>query len=119
MNLRLLYIDPGTGSMLFSILIGAAAAIFFVSRAVIIKAKILFSGGNTKNAKNRHKCVIYAEDKRYWNLFKPVVDEFEKRKYPLIYLTSSKDDPCFESVYNHIVFEYIGEGNKAFARLNL
>ena len=114
-----LYIDPGTGSMLFSILIGAAATIYFVARAVIIKAKVLFSGGKTQAAKNRHKCVIYAEDKRYWNLFKPVVDEFEKRNFPILYLTSSKEDPCFESAYNNIVFEYIGEGNKAYARLNL
>jgi len=119
MNLHLLYIDPGTGSMLFSIIIGAAAAVYFVARAVIIKAKVLFSGGKAQASKSRHKCVIYAEDKRYWNLFKPVLDEFEKRNFPLLYLTSSKDDPCFESAYNHIVFEYIGEGNKAFAHLNL
>jgi hypothetical protein len=105
--------------MLFSILIGAAATIYFIARAVIIKAKVLFSGGKAKSAKSRHKCVIYAEDKRYWNLFKPVLDEFEKRNFPLLYLTSSKDDPCFKFAYNHIVFEYIGEGNKSFARLNL
>jgi len=104
--------------MLFSILIGATATIYFVARAVIIKAKVLFSGGKAQSAKSRHKCVIYGEDKRYWNLFKPVLDEFEKRNFPILYLTSSKDDPCFELTYNHIVFEYIGEGNKAFARLN-
>jgi hypothetical protein len=119
MNLNLLYIDPGTGSMLFYILISAAATLYFVARAVIIKVKLLFFGGKTQSAKSRHKCVIYAEDKRYWNLFKPVVDEFEKRNFPLLYLTSSKDDPCFEVSYKHTVFEYIGEGNKAFASLNL
>jgi len=35
MNLYPLYIDPGTGSMLFSILIAAAAAVYFMARAVI------------------------------------------------------------------------------------
>ena len=40
----LLYIDPGTGSMLFSILIGAAATLFFLFKALIIKIKILISG---------------------------------------------------------------------------
>ena len=30
MSQFLLYIDPGTGSMLFSILIGAAATLFFL-----------------------------------------------------------------------------------------
>jgi predicted lysophospholipase L1 biosynthesis ABC-type transport system permease subunit len=42
MTLYPLYIDPGTGSMLFSILIGAAATVFFVFRALLIKAKIFF-----------------------------------------------------------------------------
>ena len=118
MNLYPLYIDPGTGSMLFSILIAAAAAVYFMARAVIIKIKVLFSGGKTAADTNRRQCVIYAEDKRYWNLFKPIVDELEKRNFPLLYLTSSKDDPCFENTYRHIACEYIGQGNKAFARLN-
>ena len=44
MNLFLpLYIDPGTGSMLFSILIGAAATLFFLGKAAILKLKLLFS----------------------------------------------------------------------------
>jgi hypothetical protein len=33
-----LYIDPGTGSMLFSILIGAAATIYFLAGALFIMA---------------------------------------------------------------------------------
>ena len=36
-----LYIDPGTGSMLFSVLIGAAATLFFLARALILKLKVL------------------------------------------------------------------------------
>ena len=38
-----LYIDPGTGSMLFSILIGAAATLFFLGKAAWIKIKLLFT----------------------------------------------------------------------------
>ena len=37
----LLYIDPGTGSMLFSILIGAIATLYFLGRAAILKAKMM------------------------------------------------------------------------------
>ena len=45
MNLFLpLYIDPGTGSMLFSILIGAAATLFFLSKAMLLKLKVIFAG---------------------------------------------------------------------------
>lgn len=46
MNLTVLalYIDPGTGSMLFSILIGAAATLFFLAKALFLKLKLFFSG---------------------------------------------------------------------------
>ena len=39
-----LYIDPGTGSMLFSIVIGAAATLFFLAKAVFLKLKLLLAG---------------------------------------------------------------------------
>ena len=115
-----LYIDPGTGSALFSILIGAAATLYFLSRALIIKLKVLLSGGKTaKNDSIVYPYVIYSEGKQYWNVFKPVLEEFEKRKINLLFLTSSEDDFVFASPWKYIKAEYIGEGNRAFARLNL
>jgi CDP-glycerol glycerophosphotransferase (TagB/SpsB family) len=117
LNLLPLYIDPGTGSMLFSIIIGATAAVYFVFRALLVKVKLFFAGGRVKQG-IKNKFVIYAEDKRYWSLFKPVVEEFEKRKIDLLYLTSSRDDPAFSAGLQYTKAEYIGEGNKAFSRLN-
>ncbi|GHV79754.1 CDP-glycerol glycerophosphotransferase [Spirochaetia bacterium] len=115
-----LYIDPGTGSMLFSIVIGAAATLYFLARALIIKMKVFFSGGRAAAlAGIAHPCVIYSEGRQYWNLFKPVLDEFEKRRTELLFLTSAEDDPVFETGYLFIKAEFIGEGNKAFAHLNM
>lgn len=117
-----LYIDPGTGSMLFSILIGAAATVFFLFRALILKIKFFFSGkkdGNAQVDSSYKPYVIYNEGNQYWNTFKPVVEEFEARKIPLEYLTSSKNDPIFEQKYNYVKAEFIGEGNSAFAKLNM
>ncbi len=117
-----LYIDPGTGSMLFSILIGAAATVFFLFRALILKIKFFFSGkkdGSAQVDSSYKPYVIYNEGNQYWNTFKPVVEEFEKRKIPLEYLTSSKNDPVFEQKYNYVKAEFIGEGNTAFAKLNM
>jgi hypothetical protein len=115
----LLYIDPGTGSMLFSILIGAAATLYFLFRALIIKLKVVFSGGRKRASANTlHAFVIYSEGKQYWNVFKPIFDEFEKVKQEILFLTSSEDDPVFDSEYLYVKSEFIGEGNKAFARLN-
>ena len=122
MNNFLLYIDPGTGSMLFSILIGAAATLFFVAKAAWIKFKILLSGkkdGSGVVDASYKTYVIYNEGNQYWNVFKPVTDEFEKRKIPLMYYTSSKTDPIFDQKYEFVTSEYIGEGNTAFAKLNM
>jgi hypothetical protein len=120
MNLPLLYIDPGTGSALFSILIGAAATIYFLGRALIIKLKVVLSGGKAANAASvEHPFVIYCEGKQYYNVFKPILDEFENRKVGLLYLTSSQDDPVFDTTWNFVKAEFIGEGNRAFAHLNM
>ncbi|GHT66814.1 CDP-glycerol glycerophosphotransferase [Spirochaetia bacterium] len=120
LHFNLLYIDPGTGSMLFSILIGAAAALYFLARALIIKLKVFVSGGSgASSAVISHPYIIYSEGKQYWNVFSPILDEFEKNETGLLYLTSSEDDPVFKSAYRFIKSEYIGEGNRAFARLNM
>lgn len=118
----LLYIDPGTGSMLFSILIGAAATLFFLAKAAFIKLKIILSGKKDSSGivdASYKPYVIYNEGNQYWNVFKPVVDQFESRKIPLTYYTSAKQDPIFDGKYEYVKAEYIGEGNTAFAKLNM
>lgn len=119
MTLNLLYIDPGTGSMLFSILIGALATVYFLSRAAFLKLKFILTGKKGVIDKSSHKYVIYNEDKRYWNVFKPVLDAFEKHETEITYFTSYKEDPVFSCNYNYVAPQYIGEGNTAYAKLNL
>lgn len=112
-----LYIDPGTGSMLFSIFIGLAAASYFLFRTLLIRVKFIFTGRKARNAK-KYQIVIYSEGRHYWNVFSPVLEALERRAQPAHYLTSAADDPFFEKRYECITGEYIGEGNKAFTRLN-
>ena len=114
----LLYIDPGTGSMLISVLLGAVATIYFFLRALIIRVKASFSSSKHKySIDNAFPYVIYGENPRYWNLFKPVVDEFEKRQIPLLYLAPDEKDPVFGNSYTHITPKAIGEGSKAYGYL--
>lgn len=40
-----LYIDPGTGSMLFSLAVGILTAGVFAFRALALKLKFIFTGG--------------------------------------------------------------------------
>jgi hypothetical protein len=113
----LLYIDPGTGSMLFSIFIGLAAALYFLFRTFLLKIKS-FVFGKKKVLQKYSEYVIYNEANHYWPVFHPVAEEFEERKINLLYLTSSETDPVFEKNYTYVHPEYIGSGNKAFTTLN-
>lgn len=46
------------------------------------KIKFIINGGLAgKAVKNSVPYVIFSDSKRYWNVFKPVCDEFEARKY--------------------------------------
>lgn len=116
-----LYIDPGTGSMLFSILIGATATLFFLAKAAWLKIKLFFAGKDNSSAADTgsKKYVIYNEGRQYINLFEPILNECESRKLDVTYYTSYEQDPLLERKWEHIQCEYIGEGNKAFARLNM
>lgn len=116
-----LYIDPGTGSMLFSLFIGIATAGVFGLRALFLKLKFILSGGklSKEESANSIPFVIFSDHKRYWNIFKPICDEFEKRNIPLTYYSASQDDPAFSENYKTVKTEFIGEGNKAFAKLNM
>lgn len=114
----LFYIDPGTGSMLFSIVIGLVTMLYFVGKAAFLKLKLVLSGGKAVTNGDRYPFVIYSEGDRYWNVFKPIVEEFEKRQVPVVFYTSSEKDPVFSGQYTYVKPEFIGEGNKAFTRLN-
>jgi len=113
------YIDPGTGSMLFTIVIGIATTLFFVLRGLFIKFKFALHGGNAKGDASKIPLVIYTDSKRYWNVFQPICDELEKRQIRCEYWTASSDDPVFQESYSYISPKFIGEGNKGFARLNV
>ena len=114
------YIDPGTGSMLFTVLIGILGAGIYGLRTLGMKLRFWFSGG--KDAKIQQDSIpiaIYSDSKRYWNLFGPICREFDRRGQAVVYLTSSPDDPALEENFDHVKCEFIGEGNKGFAKLNM
>ncbi len=119
-NMNFLYIDPGTGSMLFSLFIGLAAAVTFGARALFMKLKFILSGGKaSKEDSKKIPFVIFSDHKRYWNVFKPICDEFEKRGVDIVYYTASADDPALSNNYTHVKAQYLGEGNKPYAKLNM
>lgn len=115
----LLYIDPGTGSMLFTILIGIISAAFYSLRMLFINLRFRISGGKIKGNNEKVPFVIFSDDKRYWNIFEPICREMDNRGRDIVYMTASEDDPALETTYSHVKAIFVGKDNKAFARLNL
>lgn len=114
------YIDPGTGSMLFTVLIGILGAGVYALRDFFVKLRFYLSGGKAASASDeRPAFVIFSDHKRYWNVFQPICDEFERRGEKIIYMTASEDDPALAMPYEHVEAQFIGEGNKAYAKLNM
>lgn len=116
-NIRL-YIDPATGSMLFSVLLGVFITAGFFLRMLLIKAKTLIGGKSATTSAGHKKYLLFSDDKRYWNNFMPILNEFEKREIDVAFWTSSEDDPVFSREYKYVHPEFIGKGNKAFVKLN-
>ena len=114
----ILYIDPGTGSMLFTVLLGLIGAAVYSLRMLFIKLRFAISGGKVKADNKKIPIAIFADDKRYWTIFEPICRELNKRGVDVLYMTASPDDPGLDNPYEHVRGEYIGAGNKAFSKLN-
>ena len=112
------YIDPGTGSMLFTILIGVIGAAIYSLRMLFIKLRFKMSGGKVTIEDKAVPFVIFSDNKRYWNIFEPVCREMDKRGKDVLYITASHDDPVFDCNLEHIKAECIENENKLFSRLN-
>ena len=114
------YLDPGTGSMLLSALIGIFATAFFAIKAIYYKLAAFFlSLFGIKIEKNEQDLVFYSEGGNYWTTFKPILIALDKMEVEAVYLTSSSEDPGLSYCFSHIKTRYIGKGNKAYAYLNM
>lgn len=114
------YLDPGSGSMLFSAVIGIVATVFFIIKSVFYKILDIpsyFRG--IKRDRSRHSIVFYSEGPQYWNVFMPVIRELDKKGVKILYLSSSRNDPGLNSGFSNVESRCIGEGNKAFFTLNM
>ena len=114
-----LYIDPGTGSMLFAILVGILGTLRYLFKNGLVRLRFLLNGGKkTDTNTDRIPFVIFSDDKRYWTVFEPVCREFDRRGVDIVYMTASPDDPALDNPYGHVKAQFIGRNNRAFAKMN-
>ena len=113
-----LYIDPGTGSMLFTILLGVIGAAFYSARMLFMRLRQRAGGGKVEINQDRIPLVIFSDHKRYWNIFEPICAELDRRGVDVVYLTASEDDPALNCPYAHVKAEFVGPDNRVFTRLN-
>ena len=59
------YIDPGTGSMLFTVLIGVIGAAIYSMRMFVMKMKSKLGGGKAEVNDKRIPLVIFSDNKIY------------------------------------------------------
>jgi hypothetical protein len=115
----LLYIDPGTGSLLMSIIIGFTITIVYSLKNLFYKAISFFDGKKYRGTNNfSGELVFFNEGVKYWNVFKPVLDELERQNKRFVYLTADKDDPGLNinpEICNSL---YLGDMNQALLALN-
>jgi len=114
----LLYIDPGTGSMLFTVLLGVIGAGIYSLRMLFIKIRFKLSGGKAEVSNKKIPFVIFSDDKRYWSIFEPICRELDKKGKKVVYITASEDDPALDNKYEHVKAECISNESKLYMRLN-
>lgn len=114
-----MYIDPGTGSMLFAVLVGVLGAGVYSAKTFMMKFRQRLSGGKVEISNEKKPLVIFSDNKRYWSVFEPICRELNEKGFEVAYLTASEDDPVFNCGYKHVKPEFIGSGNKMYAKLNM
>lgn len=74
------YLDPGTGSMLLSVVMGLVSTGYFVIRRLPSMMRALFfrMTGKRDDLKN-NSIVFYSESRSYWLTFKPVLEALHQR----------------------------------------
>ena len=112
------YLDPGTGSMLLSVVVGLVSGAYFVIRKLPATLRALFFRltGKTDQMKGSD-LTFYAESAAYWMTFKPILEALEKRGIKSTYLTSAQDDPVFSCGLPCVSARFIGKSNTAYTAL--
>ena len=111
------YLDPATSSLLLSSVVALIASAIYALKSFFYK--ISWGGFSfKKHAQTSNGIVIYGEDKRYFSVFLPILEELEKLHVPYLYYTNDENDPALFYPAQCGKIECIGKGQNAWNKLN-
>lgn len=118
-KLNLAYIDPGSGSLIISALIGVMFTFLFTLKGILYDILSRFYGKTSHLSYDfTNKLVFFNEGQRYWNVFEPVLMELIKNKQPFVYLTADKNDSGLKLNNELCESFYLGSINQSVILLN-
>ncbi len=118
-NFIILYIDPGTGSLLISALIGLGLSLLYSVKGLFYKISYLFLGmGGNNKFDFSGRLVFFSESNAYWSVFKPVVIEMVNNKQNFVYLSADKNDEGLSITSEYVEAYYLGNIIRAIFILN-
>ena len=100
----ILYIDPGTGSVIINFLIAIVTSIVYFFR------KLLFKNINS-DLKKKSEISIFSEGNQYKNTFLPIIDELISRKILFNYYTLDYKDVILGIESEYINSKFLGLGD--------
>ena len=114
------YLDPASGSMLLSALVGVAATVAYLLKGFYYRLRGGFSRQPKRPTKKsgQHELVFFSEGRQYWSTFKPVIEALANEDVAVSYLTMDEADEGLQMDGHGLKAECIGDGRWAFVDLN-
>lgn len=118
-HILLLYIDPGLGSMISSVIIGLTLTLMFTMRNLFYKVVSIFWGKfKSYDCNFEGQLVFFNEGKNYWKVFKPVLDSLIAQRQHCVYISADKDDPGIKLQSEYVQTICLGSMRSAIFSLN-
>ena len=99
----LLYLDPGTGSLLLYAIVGITTTVLFALRGFWYSLRSRLFLGKKGAVKEMPDLVFQSEGGKYWQVFQPVLKALDKYDIKYGFVTPDKNDPVFTSGLKNVV----------------
>ena len=99
----ILYLDPGTGSLLLYAIVGITTTVLFALRGFWYSLRSKIFLGKKGAVKEMPDLVFQSEGGKYWQVFQPVLKALDKYDIKYGFITSDKNDPVFTSGLKNVV----------------